>query len=285
MATPNFHRLVNDIRAWSNRDADVLPDEIIEDAISFTSDDSYHRLMIPPLESTFTYDPLTSDDITITNGVRTIELAVPSDLVQFIHLRTTGNRGCVFNEKTDVRTFHDMTADTYFDNYWARQGNNILVAGHLQNDDVFELFYYRRLPATNAVYRVNQANIDAGVVTHMTTQPTYVSDYPIVSLRGEDDPDAVDASTVGPFNDINGDEQTTGWWVPQEIPHWLKDENRKILLFGGLSYVGKYLMDDMIVQYHQGQYAAEIEAVNREEKMRKSSGGNVQMHFNGRGLI
>ena len=279
MATPNFHRLVEDVRVWSNRDDDVLPNSIIEDAISYAADDSYHRLMIPPLESTFTYDAIEDSDIDTTNGVRTIELAVPSDLVQFIHLRTTGNRGIVYNEKTDVRTFHDMTANTYMDNYWTRQGNNIRVAGYLLGGDLFELFYYRRLPATNALYRVNQANIDAGVVTHVTEQPVYPSNYPRVSLRGEDDVDAVDASTVGPFNDANGDEQTTGWWLPQEIPHWLKDENRKIILFGALAYCGKYLMDDMIVQYHAQQYAAEIEAVNNEEKMRKASGGNVQTHF------
>ena len=290
MATPNFHRFVNDVRAWSNRDADVLPDEIIEDAISYAADDSYHRLMIPPLESTYTVT-LTDDhleDDTVRLGFRTFTVPVPSDLVKFIHLRTTGDNGIVFNEKTDIRTLYDMRATTYsYEGFWSRQGSNLKIVGFAEVGDTLEIFYYRRLPATSAVYAVTQANIDAGVVTHFEDRPLYDSDYPIVRLQGEDDADAVSAED-NPFylstQETRDDDSTltnTGWWLPQEIPHWLKDENRKILLFGALAYVGKYLMDDMIVQYHQGQYAAEIEAVNNEEKMRKASGGNVQMHFNG----
>ena len=32
MATPNFDALVEDVRRWSNRDEDVLPDSVIQDA-------------------------------------------------------------------------------------------------------------------------------------------------------------------------------------------------------------------------------------------------------------
>ena len=226
------------------------------------------------------YDALTSSDLIDTNGLISVELAIPSDLVKFIHLRTIGDRGRLWNEKTDVRTYHDMFADRYSENYWARQGNNLLIAGHIQAGDVFELFYYRRLPAANATYTVTPANFVLGALTQVDEDGTELF-FP----AGTTDPDTVtDASDIATAQNA-GETLVPFQFDGDEIPHWLRDENRKILLFGALAYCGKYLMDDMLVQYHAQQYAAEIEAVNNEEKMRKASGGNVQMHFNGRGLI
>ena len=119
----------------------------------------------------------TRDRSTLAQGISNASIPVPSDAVSFIHLRvrgegvsddnaysltgtaasgytpmTTNNRlsGIVYNEKTDVRTFYDFFADKTSFNYWTRHGNDLLLAGDIDEGLVLELYYYRRLPALNA---------------------------------------------------------------------------------------------------------------------------------------
>lgn len=300
MATPLFEEFREDVRMWTNRDSTALPDGIIERAMSFAADSSYHRLMAPPFESTFQYDPLEADDITTSNrlGTREVSLAVPSDLISIMHLRTIGEDGCVFNEKTDVRTYHDLSAERYSSAYWTRQGSNFLISGlMLEAEQIFELFYYKRLPALDAIFAVNARNLNAGVIdipsqrgmSPLTTELFFVNGTSYDDLESDASTLAYDTAadamaaqedeTLTPVSFFFLDTDGT------EVPHWLRDENRKILLFGALGYCGRYLQDSEMIQVNDQQYELEIAAVNLEETKRKASGGNVQMHFNGRGLI
>lgn len=102
----------------------------------------------------------------------------------------------------------------------------------------------------------------------------------ITALNQLNDADGA-LATIGSFYKIPRVPTIGGFFVPEEIPHWLKDENRKILLFGALSYCGRFLQDQELIQFNNEQYQSEIGAVNREEELRKASGGNVQMHYNG----
>lgn len=298
MATPLFETFRDDVRLWSNRDAAALPDAVIEQAMSFTADNSYHQLMIPPLESTFTYDALTATDIDDSTRYRlnVTELAVPSDLISIMHLRTTGENGDVYNEKTDIRTFHDLNSERYSSAFWTRQGNNFLLSGFLGVGDIFELFYYKRLPALNARYNISARNFNAGLITVPDTQRV-TGDDSVFFVNGTTYADVMLASPPTAFDTAaaaqatQDDDELVAFEVlfldtdGTEVTNWLRDENRKILLFGALSYCGKFLQDSEMAGANEQQYQAEIKAVNMEEKLRKASGGNVQMHFNGRGLI
>ena len=70
-----------------------------------------------------------------------------------------------------------------------------------------------------------------------------------------------------------------------EVAHWLRDENEKVLLFGALSEAFAYLQDDEQSKKYNELFYREIGALNDEDNKRGASGGNVQVNFNGRGLI
>ena len=69
------------------------------------------------------------------------------------------------------------------------------------------------------------------------------------------------------------------------VPNWLREENERVVLFGALQEAFTYLQEeDQAAKYLQ-LFFQEIEELNAEDKMRNASGGNVQVNFNGRGLI
>ena len=74
-------------------------------------------------------------------------------------------------------------------------------------------------------------------------------------------------------------------YVGNEVSHWLRDENEKILLYGSLAEVFTFVQDDEQADKYQKLFYEEIGALNDEDNKRGASGGNVQINFNGRGLI
>ena len=114
-------------------------------------------------------------------------LAVPADLIEFIHIRGTDASGLttrVFNEKTDIRSFWDICSEKYNDSaFWSRQGNNVLLTpafgnaargfygGSSGTEAQIEMFYYRRLPALNAIYDVTVSNFAGGLLNTGTMVP------------------------------------------------------------------------------------------------------------------
>jgi len=290
-----YSDFVANVRAWANRDEDVLPDAIIGDAISYSADTAYKRLQIPAFESTINYT-IVDNSAVISNayqskisssshGVNKAELNIPSDLSLFIHLRIkssgdASNEGVVFNEKTDVRTFHDMYADRYTGFYWARQGSKILIAGSIAAGDVIELFYYRRLPSANARYNITAVNFNEGVITPPTIQAT--SGTILYFANGTSYPPIPLTDTAYATQNTAGDREAFYFAdsAGNEIPNWLRDENRQILLFGALHQCFDYLSDDVQSQKYKAKFIEAIDELNKEEKQRKASGGNIQMHFN-----
>jgi hypothetical protein len=287
---------VANVRSWANRDDDVLPDTIIEDALSYAADKAYKKLKIPALEANLTYtivsdDTVTTDvtqvqleDNTNNNFTSIVKLPIPADLTFFIHLRiksssNNGKQGVVFNEKTDIRTFHDMYADRYTDYFWARQMNYIYASGDLTVGDVIELHYYRRLPALNATYTVNADNFNSGVVKIPTEQAStgiilYFEDgttYPPLTT-----------DTAYDTQNFSGDREEFYFSEDSgfEVANWLRDENRQILLYGALSHCFDYLNDEVQAAKYNNKFMETILELNQEETNRKASGGNIQMHFN-----
>ena len=254
-----YNALVAKVRDWSNRDSETLPDTIIQDALRYTADNTYRELRIPALEATATYT-ITEDQ----SGTNT--LTIPDDLSEFISLRRTNGIGTsggnssgirgntiVYNEKADYRTFNDNTAVSTDIYRWTRRQNQILVAPNLAEDDTFELFYYRRLPALNARYSVNQANLDANRLTVSTS-------------------DTAGAQQIG---------GTGEYYLGNEAPNWLRDEQEKVLIWGALFHIFDYLGEDQMSAKYMQKFQLEIERLNNEENHRKASGGNLVQNFDG----
>ena len=75
------------------------------------------------------------------------------------------------------------------------------------------------------------------------------------------------------------------YYTGNEIQHWLRDENERIVLFGALAEAFAYLQEDDMHQKYKSMFVEQIELINREEKMRVARGGNISVSFNGGGLI
>ena len=259
-----YNALVTKLLNWSNRDRDVfgsttaIQDQQLLDFLKYAADKAYRTLRIPPLEKVYR--------ITITQAhVDNKCFGIPADLTEFIsivkigQLQTTSGvvnqLACpvVYNEKVDYRTYRDPLAHKNTAYHWTRQRGNILFDDFgLAVNDVFELYYYGRLPALNAVYPVDTATVAAEIYTQAELD-SFTSD-----------PDAFTAYV--------------------EIPNWLRDENERIVLFGALSEAFSYLgEDDMQGKYLQ-MFQQEIDELNREETMRTASGGNTQIQYSS-GLI
>ena len=266
MAT-RYTELRDKLLNWTNRDPEVFGSTMVAegatdsqsnaqlyDFLKYAADKAYRTLRIPPLEKVYR---VTVDSEAATNSC----IGIPSDLTEFISITKIG-QSCkigedaavitqrinpiVYNEKIDYRTYRDSYAERTGIHYWTRQRGKILFANMppqvnyeaIEDNngvvtvtaDVFEIYYYGRLTALNAVYP---------------------------------------AGTMVDGNDIGG----------MEIVNWLRDENERILLFGALSEAFSYLgEDDMQAKYLQ-MFQQEIDELNREEEMRKSSGGNIQTQY------
>ena len=278
----NFDALVALVRSWANREVEALPDAIIQDSIRYAADKAYRTLRVPPLEHIVTYDRATLVANTANSNNRfssVTTLAIPGDLIEFIQIREIDDGGRttrLFNEKADVRTFRDLDAEKYSDlAYWTRERGNILLAPGFGNvgtnfgssgvgeADALELYYYRRLPALNARYDRTLANYRLGLL-EMADGTDIAADSTYTQAQF----DALDSTVVG-----------------QEVPNWLRDENERIVLFGGLAECFAYLQEDDQAQKYGALFYQEIGELNNEDVMRNASGGNVQQNFNGRGLI
>ena len=74
-------------------------------------------------------------------------------------------------------------------------------------------------------------------------------------------------------------------YVGTEVAHWLRDENEKLLLYGSLAESFYYLQDEDQAKKYKQLFIEELAQLNDEDNKRGASGGNVQINFNGRGLI
>ena len=227
------------------------------------------------------------------------ELCIPEDLIEFTYIRgtdTDGRTTRMFNEKADIRTFYDIYAEKYNDfAFWSRHGSNILLSpgfGNtgtnfrstgVGNEECVELHYFRRLPALYARYEPTIANARLGLLSEVTTMnpaPTATTGTPDVVP-----PMIALTTTVSPTGVTTYTEGGTQMFYGSYVPNWLRDENERVLLMGALAEVFFYLQENEESLKYAQLFQQEIDELNKEDQMRHASGGNVQVNFNGRGLI
>ena len=284
-----YAQFVSLVRDWANRDSAALSDAIIKDALNYAADKAYRKLRISALEQTVTYKAADLRAAT-TNGTGLVpsrtEITVPTDLIEFIQIRemdVNENTVRIFNEKADLRTFNDGYGEKYdTEAYWTRQGTTIILAPGFEKSfslgtpDKVELHYYRRLPALDAKYDVNVANYNADFLTEDSSS----TDTLWIVGSGSS------AVAYASQSDVpQGDTATETGFVGKEAYNWLRDENERVLLMGALAECFAYLQDDDQAAKYLAMYQSEIQELNDEDANRNASGGNLQIHFNGRGLI
>jgi len=291
-----YTQLVALVRDWCNRDEEVVSDAIIQDSLKYAADKAYRTLRVPPLENVAIYEKslLTTATTAATSNQESItELQLPYDLIEFIQIREVDSNGLttrVFNEKVDIRTFNDTTAEKYSNNnYWARQQNVLFLSpgfgsGNAQNQaNTIELYYYRRLPALDAVYSVTVLNYNAGFLT-TTGAGSGVANSKQLYFNSNTGTTAYATQSAAQAADAGGTVTAT-YYIGTATPNWLRDENERILLFGALGEIFSYLQEDDQAKKYGQMFYQEIAEVNDEDDKRNASGGNLQINFNGRGLI
>lgn len=291
-----YTELVTLVRNWSNRDADVVSDAIIKDCLKYAADKAYRTLRVPPLENVATYEKTLLDSAT-TQGNNLIpsktEIILPSDLIEFIQIKeldSSGQPTRVFNEKVDIRTFNDPTAEKYSNNnYFARQRNLLFLTpgfglgrtGNTANS--IELYYYRRLPALDSVYDITVLNYTAGFLT-TTGAGAGIGNSALLYFNSNTGSTAYATSAAAQAASAGGSVTST-YYIGTLVPNWLRDENERILLFGALSEIFAFIQEDDQARKYAAMFIAEIAELNDEDGKRNASGGNLQINFNGRGLI
>jgi len=287
-----YTELTTLVRNWCNRDEEVVSDAIIQDCLKYAADKAYRTLRVPPLENVAVYESslLTSATAIGQSGLTITELQLPFDLIEFIQIKEldSDNKTLrVFNEKLDIRTFNDVNAEKYSNmNYWSRQRNVVLLTPGFNstgNANSIEMLYYRRLPALNALYAVTVLNYNAGFLTTtgagsgVTGSAQLFFNSNTGTTAYATNTEAVAASPAGNI--------TNAYYIGTLVPNWLRDQNERVLLMGALAEIFSFTQEDDQAKKYGTMFYNEIKELNDEDGKRNASGGNLQVNFNGRGLI
>ena len=274
----DYTRFVDMIHTYTNRDATVLPNDLIKNFADMASDDVYRKLRIPPLEATFTYDPLIAAGSLI---------GIPGDTIEFIQLRkldsTTLDVCEVYNARSDIRSFYIDNMSKYDGNYYTREVNDLVVHPEMEIGDVMQLHYYKRLPSIYARYSLTGENVALGLMYTGVDQTT-VQDAVEAAEPGafEADPDLLAQITYASGSDADIPQ---GWYLGALAGNWLRDENLKMVLYGTQAEAYVYLKDAEKAQNFFALRDAEIEDLNTEAKLRAVRGGVAQTHYSGGHLL
>jgi len=303
MATPQYDAIVAKVRDWSNKpEVNTIPDSVIQDCLRYSADECYRLLRIPALEESVRYTITAADNegensLGLPFGNAYTSFAIPEDLTQFIYIRTLAqkndgttystfpsNVSKVFNEVVDKRTFFDLYSEKYSSYNWMWQEDKIFIHPQLAVGATVEIHYYKRLPSLNAVYNVTPVNYTIGLSDALQPYLELVTSGGTnlyFSTAGGIQKCFATLTEATAYNPT----VTTKMYIGKETSNWLRDQNERMLIWGSLFNLGAYLFDDKMEQRYQAKFIDNINSVNKEEKFRRASGGNVQMNFNTNGLI
>ena len=266
MAT--YNEMAKKVLDWSNRDTEVLSYANIKDFINYAVDEAYRTLRIAPLENVITYTANTS--LAGTN-----QLIIPDDTIEFIQLRkvdtTSPTNYTTYNARTDIRSFYDEEIFRYDYYTYTRDRNAIIVYPDIVATDVYELYYYRRLPEIDARYDPRDHNNPLAVL--------YVYPTRAELIQAVMDSESADVFTVDPdlMDQIYATDSDVR--LGREAVNWLRDQNEKVILYGALWQAFSYLMEPEEKQQYEMMFRNEIEALNNEDRQRMARGATVNIHF------
>jgi hypothetical protein len=298
---------MTNIRDWSNRGTDVLPDSIIKQCIRWAIDKTCRELRIAPMESTQVYTGTGSfatqiqSEPALVNGRTVSSIEIPSRLIEVIALSSVDSAGGtqrMFDVKADERTFFGPNAEWYSSNVWTRKGGRIYLSTAFPHstETSIELRYYARPLDVDAKYGVVPDNFDAAetYLTLMTDQTGAAGvGQGFLQIKGSGNADVTDINSV--LVSTNSALATSAVaanasqgiykFAAKAPSNWFIDDNERIALYGALVEIFAYLQEEDQVQKYDVLLQREIASLHKEEQMRQGSGGNVQINFNGRGLI
>jgi len=145
-AHPALINLVDDVRDWLNRDEDVVSNNLIGSFMQKAADNAYRELRIPPLEATV--------NITVSAANATSnQLPIPGNFTELIRLSKVKSAGKfdIYNDRVELTVFDDEHVAKPSYRYFARKGGNFKLNPTVLEAEVYEVHYYRRLFALDAL--------------------------------------------------------------------------------------------------------------------------------------
>lgn len=179
----------------------------------------------------------------------------------------------VYDNRADYRTFVSDCSNKYSLYLWTRRGNKIVVNPAFKKGDAFELYYYSNGTDLGTEYAVTSANFQNGLLETSDAQNGTALYFinnttPIV---GED----------VPSNNQGGSYQYAFYFKGKEQPHFLRDNQERLLIYIALSYINDYLGETNESTKYETKAAQLIQRLLNEEVFKESSGGNVRINFDG----
>jgi len=146
VAHPALINLVDDVRDWLNRDEDVVSNNLIGSFMQKAADDTYRALRIPPLETTV--------NVTVSSvNAASNQLPIPGNFTELIRLSKVkaDNKFEVYNDKVELSTFDNREELKPSYRYFSRKGSYFKLYPTILENEVYEIYYYRRLFALDAL--------------------------------------------------------------------------------------------------------------------------------------
>jgi len=128
---------------------------------------------------------------------------------------------------------------------------------------------------------INQELSGPGVVANETTG----APPKVINVNNQDAILLDTKQTLSNNADITFSNTTATKYIGTLVPNWLRDQNERVLLFGALAEIFSFTQEDDQFQKYGQMFLNEIKQLNDEDGKRNASGGNLQINFNGRGLI
>lgn len=278
----DYTKFVDNIHKYTNRDSTVLPNDLIRTFADIACDNIYKDLRVAPLEYVFAYDALTED---------TDRLTVPGDAASFIQLRKLDSDGkvdTVFNSRSDMRSFYNGGHKNWGEAHYTRESNNFVIYPEGKIDDLYEMFYYRRLPSIYARYAVNEDNYALDILYFGNTQEDCLNALLAAEADStvEEQADVADPLIDGNIVYVDGTgSMPEGYYIGYLAPNWLRDENQSMVLYGTLREAYIYLQDEARSTAYDGLFRNQMSELNDEDKRSRVSGGIATTHFDGGFLL
>lgn len=303
MAT-KYENLKDTLLAWSNRDKEIFgttvakQDTLLASFLSYSADECYRRLRIPPLETDREYT-IESGDIYGDGYFSYNKIAIPVDFVELYSIRIISNintaENPVISERQDEKTFFDKTTSRFSDHAFMRVGDHLYIKPALPADTVVNLHYYRVLPSLQASYSVIPSNIvwsnstppapnaaqpflsvsTTGTTLYSVTVTKGSATNPVAYYSTAAERDTAHDSYTPPTDYTKGKGFTV--FTGNEVGNWLRDQNEKCLLWGALAKMYQFLSDAEQEQRFTQLFDMEIERLNQEESRRRVKGGYMQV--------
>ena len=319
---PGDGSLVGLVRAWSNRDAQALPDTIIMDSIRYAVDKAYRTLRIPPLEHTVVWTNYPGDytytdsdgmpvsvDIPNAAALATAQEANPGGTFVGLLDSSTSGGGNVYQSTTALQVPPDLIE---FIHIRGTDSNGLTTRVFNEKSDIRSYWDIRQRHYEQQAFWSRQqdsvvltpsfANVARGFYGGGAGSETELEMYYYRRLPALDATYAqsffawrsglgtlasglvFDSDMSDADNQVLYDADTSEW-TGNPVPNWFKDENEKVALYGALSECFAYLQEDDQAGKYLQLFQQEIAELNEEDRMRDASGGNIQTQYTAFGLI